>query len=179
MIKLLKRYSIVLVMILINFVLLIVTPDIGKSALLSTFGSLKQMALIMPPIFILIGILDVWIEKETMMKFMGKESGLPGIALAFLLGSVAAGPLYVAFPFAGVLLKKGCRFLNVLIFLGAWAATKIPISLFEASVMGWRFMLTRYGLDVGAILLIAWITDKLMPEKEKEKIYQDAQRPIG
>ena len=30
-----------------------------------------------------------------------------GILLSFFLGSAAAGPLYAAFPVAGVLLKKG------------------------------------------------------------------------
>lgn len=128
----------------------------------------------MPPIFILLGLLDVWIQRETMIKLMGENSGLLGIIIAFLLGSLAAGPLYVAFPFVGVLMKKGSKLFNVLIFVGAWSATKIPISLFEASVMGWRFMLTRYMMDIPVIILIACLVNKVISAHEKEVIYENA-----
>jgi hypothetical protein len=50
---------------------------------------------------------------------MGEGSGPKGVALAFLLGSFAAGPLYGAFPFAAVLMKKGASFMNILVI--AWA----------------------------------------------------------
>jgi len=56
--------------------------------------SLKEMLLVIPPIFILLGILDTWVPKEVMMKYMGEKSGWKGIVLAFLIGSAAAGPLY-------------------------------------------------------------------------------------
>lgn len=128
---------------------------------------------IMPPIFILLGLLDVWVERETMIKLMGEDSKVLGIFIAFLLGSVAAGPLYVSFPFAGMLLKKGSNLFNVLIFIGAWSATKIPISLFEASIMGWKFMLVRYIIDIPVIILIAYIVDKIISPNDKETIYKN------
>jgi hypothetical protein len=40
----------------------------------------------------------------------GSKFGYAGVLIAYLLGSAAAGPLYAAFPVAGVLLKKGCHF---------------------------------------------------------------------
>lgn len=45
-------------------------------------------------------------EKETLMKYMGEKSGIYGILFSLLLGGIAAGPLYVAFPIAALLLKK-------------------------------------------------------------------------
>jgi uncharacterized membrane protein YraQ (UPF0718 family) len=105
---------------------------------------------------------------------MGEESGIIGVMIAFLLGSAAAGPLYAAFPVAGVLLKKGSRFSNVLIFIGAWSTTKIPLLLFEASAMGWKFMLIRFIIDIPGIALIAYMTEKLMSKSEKELLYQKA-----
>lgn len=38
-----------------------------------------EMLSIIPPIFILLGLLDVWVQRETMIKLMGKESGILGI----------------------------------------------------------------------------------------------------
>jgi len=63
------------------------------------------------------------------IKLMGEKSGFIGVTLAFFLGSAATGPLYAAFPVAGVLLKKGSKFSNVIIFIGAWSTTKIPMLL--------------------------------------------------
>lgn len=109
---------------------------------------------------------------------MGEDSKVLGIIIAFLLGSVAAGPLYVSFPFAGTLLKKGSNLFNVLIFIGAWSATKIPISLFEASVMGWKFMITRYVIDIPVIILMAYIINKIISQNDKKIIYDNAKAII-
>ena len=178
MIKILKRYQIAIMILLINLVLLIFKPEFGINSLTGTAENLKEMLEIMPPIFILLGLLDVWVERETMIKLMGEDSKMLGIIIAFLLGSVAAGPLYVSFPFAGTLLKKGSNLFNVLIFIGAWSATKIPISLFEASVMGWRFMVIRYVIDIPAIIIIAYIIDKIISQNEKKNIYDKAKALI-
>lgn len=172
--KIFKRYRILGGILIIDLFLILFKPNLGMASLTITAENLKEMLLIMPPIFILLGLLDVWVQKETMIKLMGENSGLLGIIIAFLLGSIAAGPLYVAFPFVGVLIKKGSKFFNLLIFIGAWSATKIPISLFEASVMGWKFMLTRYFIDIPVIILIAYIVNKAVSSHEKRVIYENS-----
>ncbi|MHB1275594.1 MAG: permease [Candidatus Humimicrobiaceae bacterium] len=140
--------------------------------------SLKEMALVLPPIFILLGLLDVWISKEKMMKYVGKDSGIKGIIIVFIIGSVAAGPLYAAFPVAAVLMKKGAKFSNILIFIGAWSTTKIPMFLFEMSSMGTKFAVTRLLIDIPGIIIIAYAIYLIIPKKEREKIYRlDARNP--
>jgi hypothetical protein len=96
------------------------------------------------------------------------------VLIAFVLGSAAAGPLYAAFPVAVVLLKKGSKLSNVLIMIGAWSTTKIPLLLFEASSMGIKFMVTRFVLDLIGIAIIAFTTEKLLSKTEKEEIYARA-----
>ena len=172
--KLLKRYRLFVILAVINILLIAIFPELGHKSISITWNNTLEMLSVIPPIFILLGLLDVWIQRETMIKFMGEKSGIVGIAIAFLLGSAAAGPLYAAFPVAGVLLKKGSKFSNVLIFLGAWATTKIPLLLFEASSMGWKFMLTRFLIDIPVIALIAHMTEKFMSESEKALVYQNA-----
>jgi uncharacterized membrane protein YraQ (UPF0718 family) len=171
--KIFKRYKALGIVLIINLLFILLSPQSGINALIITAENLTEMLLIMPPIFILLGFLDIWVEKETMIKFLGENSKFLGIFTAFLLGSIAAGPLYVAFPFVGVLMKKGSKFSNVLIFIGAWSATKIPISLFEASVMGWKFMIVRYLIDVPVIILMAFIVDKAISNSEKEMLYKN------
>ncbi|SDZ10785.1 Predicted permease [Proteiniborus ethanoligenes] len=172
--KLISRYKFFLVLLAVNTVILFIYPSIGKSSLEITKKNIIEMISIIPPIFILLGLLDVWVEKETMMKFMGPNSGITGILISFLLGSVAAGPLYAAFPVAGTLLKKGSKLSNVLIFIGSWSTTKIPLLLFEASSMGLNFMLLRFALNLPVIAAIAIITEKTLSSKEKEDMYNRA-----
>ena len=133
------------------------------------------MLLVIPPVFLLLGLLDVWVPREIMIKYMGEGSGLKGILLAILIGSAAAGPLYGAFPVAAVFMKKGVKFSNILIFIGAWSTTKIPMFLFEAASLGLKFAVTRLIVDIPGIILIAYVLSKLISKKEIEKIYTNAE----
>jgi uncharacterized membrane protein YraQ (UPF0718 family) len=157
------------------FLLWSINHELGMKALQVTGYSLREMILIIPPIFILLGLLDVWVPRETMIKYMGDHSGVKGIALAFLIGSAAAGPLYGAFPVAAVFMKKGVKFSNVLIFIGAWSTTKIPMFLFELSALGARFALTRLLVDIPGILLMSMILSKQLSRKDIQALYNKAE----
>ena len=150
--------------------------DAGRGAKMVdvTLYSFKEMLLVLPPIFIILGLLDVWVPREKMIRFMGEGSGAKGILLAFFLGSAAAGPLYGAFPVAQVLLKKGASMRNVLILIGAWSTTKIPMLLFEYVNMGLRFTLTRLVVDLVGILLISVLLERLIRPKDRDEILAKA-----
>jgi uncharacterized membrane protein YraQ (UPF0718 family) len=149
--------------------------SLGWKALSISAHSFKEMLFVIPPVFVLLGLLDVWVPKETMIKYMGEGSGLKGILLSILIGSAAAGPLYGAFPVAAVFMKKGVKFMNVLIFLGAWSTTKIPMFLFEVASLGVNFAVTRLLIDIPGILLIAFLLSKTVTRQEIAQIYEKAQ----
>lgn len=174
MMNAIKRYKIFIGLLFVNLLILLFYPSIGQKSFSITWSNTIEMLSVIPPIFILLGLLDVWVEREIMIKLMGEKSGLIGVVLAFLLGSAAAGPLYAAFPVAGVLLKKGSKLTNVLIFIGAWSTTKLPLLLFEASSMGWKFMLTRFLIDIPGIMLIAYFTEKILNKKDIQYIFDNA-----
>jgi uncharacterized membrane protein YraQ (UPF0718 family) len=154
-----KRYKMFLLFSGVGVALLFIAPDTGWRALSITWDNTLEMFSFLPPIFVLLGLLDVWVDRETMMKYMGDNSGLRGSLLAFVLGSAAAGPLYAAFPMAGILIKKGARLLNVFIFIGAWSTTKIPLIMFETATLGFRFMAFRLVFNIVGIIIIAKILD--------------------
>jgi uncharacterized membrane protein YraQ (UPF0718 family) len=155
--KLIKRYRFFLVTIGIIGIITLINRSIGLKAIGVAGYSFKEMALVIPPVFILLGLLDVWVPRETMVKYMGEGSGIKGVILSIILGSAAAGPLYGAFPVAAVFMKKGAKFSNILIFIGAWSTTKIPMFLFEISALGARFAVTRLVVDIPGIIIIAYI----------------------
>jgi uncharacterized membrane protein YraQ (UPF0718 family) len=173
--KILKKYQAFIIVTLVVIAFSFINIELGKKIFNTTLYQLKEMLLVIPPIFILLGLLDVWVPKETMVKYMGEKSGLKGILLALFIGSAAAGPLYGAFPVAAVFMKKGVKFSNVLIFLGAWSTTKIPMFLFEVASLGTRFALTRMLIDIPGIIIIAYLLNALISKKEIQEIYKQAE----
>lgn len=170
-----KRYRLFLLLLLVNIVIGLVLPEIGKKSVTLTAQNLMEMLAVIPPIFILLGLLDVWVDRATMMKYTGKGSGVKGILIAFLLGSAAAGPLYAAFPVASVMLKKGSSLMNVFIFIGAWSTTKIPMLTFEAASLGLPFMLIRLLMSMIGIFAIAFVTEKSLNPQQQSDIYELSQ----
>lgn len=171
-----ERYRLFLILLAINLALLFISPELGKASFGLTKSNFMEMLSVLPPIFILLGLMDVWVKRETMIKYMGENSGIKGLVLAFTMGSAAAGPLYAAFPIAGMLLKKGASLSNVFIFIGAWSTTKIPMLLFEASSLGWKFTIIRLVCSIVGIILIAAILQKTTTQEEKTSLYERAKQ---
>ena len=101
----LRRYAAVIGTAAVFLLFLLLLPLYRAKAVEIISFQAETMLLVIPPIFVLLGLLDVWVPREQMMRFMGPGSGTKGIILAFLLGSFAAGPLYGAFPGSAVLMK--------------------------------------------------------------------------
>jgi uncharacterized membrane protein YraQ (UPF0718 family) len=173
--KTLKRYAFFIGVLALTGILALFNRDIGVKAIQTTFFSLKEMLLILPPIFILLGLLDVWVPRETMIRYLGEGSGIKGMVISIFIGSAAAGPLYGAFPVALVLMRKGAKFSNVLLFIGAWSTTKIPMLLFEMSSLGLKFTLTRLTVSLVGIFVIAFIVERLLSRQDIEALYRKAE----
>ena len=160
-IKVLKRYK----SFLISLFVLIILSFFSKSVLTKTINTatsnILQMLSVLPPVMILLGLVDVWIPREKLMKYI----------LAMLIGSVAAGPMYAAFPFTAVLIKKGAKFSNIIIFMNAWCLTKISTLLFEISALGYKFTLVRLLIDIPGVLIMSYLVNMLMSKDSINELY--------
>ena len=172
--KTIMRYRFCIIILLINMALLVFYPMIGKRALFITSNNLPFIIFTLIPIFILIGLLDIWIDRELMIKFMGNKSGIKGISIAFFLGVITAIPLYSLLPMADLFIKKGAKLSNVLIFICSCTSIRIPLLLFEASSMGWRFSLISFILYIPIIIVSAFLIEKILSKDEKESLYERA-----
>ncbi|MCR4442002.1 MAG: permease [Peptococcaceae bacterium] len=168
----LKRYRWFFLLLVIDLLLAAYNPDEGRTVFKHTSAIFLQMLGVLPPIFLILGLLDTWVPRETVIRHLGEESGIKGIGLSFLLGAAAAGPLYAAFPIAALMAQKGVKYRNIIIFLGAWSTMKIPMFLFELTSLGSRFAVTRLLFNVPGILLMAWLVDRVVGEAEKESFYR-------
>lgn len=170
--KILKPYFLFLLIITADIIILLNNMKLGTLIFKNTYMNFSEMLGVIPPIFLLLGLFDVWVPRETIIRYMGEKSGITGIFLSIFLGSAAAGPLYGAFPVAAIMMKKGAGFSNILIFLGAWSTMKIPQVLFEMSSLGTAFAITRWAVDLVGIIVMAVIIEKLISPEERSEIYR-------
>jgi len=121
-----------------------------------------EMLSFIPFLFILVGLFDVWVPKETIEKHIGKESGVKGIFLVILLAMLQAGPLYGAFPVAYILDKKGASVRNIFIYLGAFSSMKIPMLGIEMGYLGIKFTILRTLISLPLFIIIGYIMEKMV-----------------
>ncbi|GAA0863030.1 permease [Paraclostridium tenue] len=162
---LINRYKYFLISFLVCIIIYFVDSNLGINIFISTKSSIVQMLSVLPAIMILLGLLDVWIPKEYFIKYMGLNSGIIGIALAFLIAFFSAGPMYAAFPFTSLLIKKGVKFSNIIIFLNAWCVTKFSTLLFEISSLGYEFTLIRLIVDIPGVIIMGYIVNYIVNRK--------------
>jgi len=170
--KILKPYFLFILIIAVDVIILLNNMKLGTLIFRNTCMNFYQMLGVIPPIFLLLGLFDVWVPRETIIRYMGEKSGITGILLSIFLGSAAAGPLYGAFPVAAIMMKKGAGFSNILIFLGAWSTMKIPQVLFEISSLGAAFAIVRWAADMVGIIVMAVIIERLISPEERAEIYK-------
>jgi len=56
---------------------------------------------------ILVAVSLHYISDDLILKYLGRGSGVLGMAISSILGSLTLMPGFVAFPLAGVLISKG------------------------------------------------------------------------
>ena len=159
--------------LVIAIVLLSVFPDKQPLVIDNAWQFFKEMIFVLPAVMLMIGLITVWVPREMVLKYLGKTSGVKGIALSVAFGSLPVGPLYLAFPLAKTLMDKGASISNTVIFLSAWACIKLPQELMEIQFLGLPFTLTRLVLTVIFVTIMGMIVEKAMewgvrPEGEKD-----------
>lgn len=154
-------------------VVLIYCPFTFIECLSMTSVYIIEMLEIMPAVFIVMGLVEVWVSRDTILGIFGKGAGLKGRLASVLVGSFSAGPIYAAFPVCYTLLKKGSAVSNIVIILSAWAVVKAPMLIVESQFMGIPFMLVRYLFTVPAIIMIGVITGKVI---SKEYIVKNSKK---
>lgn len=128
------------------------------------------MVKFLPAVFLLIGLFEVWVDKETIEKHLGEESGLLSYLWAIVLASTTVGGLYVAFPVAAALYRKGASPRIIFSYIGTAAICRIPMTLFEASYVGVSFTAIRWGISIPLVIISSIIMEKIFSEKDLAEI---------
>jgi uncharacterized membrane protein YraQ (UPF0718 family) len=158
----------------------------GRATGRNFFQFVKEMAGILPAMFILVGLFDAWVPRHIVERHLGRQSGAMAVLWMVLLANLQAGPLYGAFPVAVALWRKGTAPRNVFIYLGAFSAMKIPMLTFEVTFLGWQFSLVRTLVTLPVFIALGFLLERLLPgdvtlpsltDPAREPLHRDARSP--
>ncbi|MBU1044592.1 MAG: permease [Candidatus Omnitrophica bacterium] len=134
----------------------------GKEIGFNFFSFSKELLKILPFAFILIGLFEVWVKKETVEKHLGQDAGILGYLWVVLLAGTVVGGLYVAFPIAYALRNKGARLSIIFTYIGASAIARVPMTIFEASFLGIRFTAIRLIVSLPLVIMTSIMLEKYL-----------------
>lgn len=125
-----------------------------KIALDSSIKSFHDLAIIFLAVIIIFSVFELTLSSNILIDMVRGVSGLGGVLMAALAGSIIHIPPFIAFPVCGQLLDQGINpgvvaaLVNTLIMVHTFT---IPV---EIKTMGWRFAVSRNILSlIGAIVV--------------------------
>ena len=109
-------------------------------------SALKMTAQILPLLifaFIMAGMVQALLPRELLSKWIGEESGMRGIFIGTLAGSITPGGPYVSLPLAAGFLRAGAGVGTMVAFITAWSLWAVSRLPMEIGVLGWKFTFVR------------------------------------
>lgn len=122
----------------------------------------KDMVLILPPAFILIGLFDVWAKREVIEKHFGEAAGIRGYLWSILLAVTTVGGTFVAFPVAHALYHKGARISMIMTYISAASLVMVPMTIMEATILGYKFTAIRLLVSLPLVIISSILIEKLL-----------------
>ena len=117
--------------------------------------ALRMMVQMLPLLLfalVVAGMIQVLASQQQglVSKWLGSDSGIRGILIGSVVGSLTPGGPIVTVPIAAGLLRSGVGVGAVVAFLagwGAWSVGRLPL---EVGILGWKFTLIR----IASVLLL-------------------------
>lgn len=145
-------------------VLALLMPDKTAIALDKSVAILKQVIPILLVVLFLTALLNTLVQPKKIAKYLGKESGLKGWAIALTGGLLSHGPSYIWYPVLADIRQHGAR--NGLLVAFFYAkAVKLPWLPMMVSYFGLLFTLVLTLYILLAALLQGLIAEKFLTGK--------------
>jgi len=160
------NYGIFLIFILFLLISQMIEFEMGKVITDNFLIFAKDMLLILPPAFIIIGLFEIWISREKIENSFGSTSGFKKHIYAILLAATTVGGTFVAFPVANSLYHKGADYSSIFTYITSASLVMIPMSIMEASIIGLEFTMLRIGLSLPLVVISSIWLNKLFVKLE-------------
>lgn len=107
-------------------------PEIIVGGLAAGGVMMGKVLPLMITALVLAGMIQVIISRETVSKWLGKDTGIKGILLAGVAGALIPGGPYVYYPIAASILLSGAGIGTVVTFVMAkklWSLLRLPMEM--------------------------------------------------
>jgi uncharacterized membrane protein YraQ (UPF0718 family) len=128
-----------------------------KLALKKAWKSFENILPQFLSILILIGLALTILSPATITSLIGERSGLIGVLVASILGSITLIPGFIAFPLAAALLKSGAGYMQIAAFVSTLMMVGIVTIPLEMKTFGKRATIIRNGSAYVFSILVALV----------------------
>ena len=114
-----------------------------KKALKKAWKSFENILPQFLTVLLIIGMMLAVLDEGTISKLLGTESGVLGMGIAAVIGSVTLIPGFVAFPLAASLLKAGAGYGQITMFVTTLMMVGVVTLPVESKYFGRKATLRR------------------------------------
>ena len=140
---------------------LAVAPQRAAQAFSIGATTFASVLLLITAVFGLVGLLQVWISRDLIVRLLGREGGIKGLLIAALCGTLLIGPAYIIFPLLMSIQKQGARWAVITIVLTSYAV-KLQMIPIEVGFLGWPFSLGRAVVTIALAIPTGLLVEALM-----------------
>jgi uncharacterized membrane protein YraQ (UPF0718 family) len=113
-------------------------------------------------IIFVVGIMLGALSPESISKITGRESGVMGVVISALVGSITIMPTFVAFSTANIILQNGGGYAQVAALVSTLTLVGIVTLSMESKYIGKRGAFLRNGIAFLFSLAVAFIIGVVM-----------------
>lgn len=124
-----------------------------KKSLMKAYKSFTKNVYMLMTIMILMGVVLTVVSPELISKILGEESGIFGVTLGLVLGSVSFMPSFIAFPLGAGLLNNGAGYAQIAGFISSLMGVGFVSLNMESQYFGTKTAVLRNFLAVIASVI--------------------------
>lgn len=94
-------------------------------------------------ILIIVGVLLACLDAKTLQSIMGSKSGLKGMILASIVGSITIIPVFTVLPIASELIKNGAGLMQIAVFISTLTTVGFATMPLEIKYFGRKVTFLR------------------------------------
>ncbi|MDT8900327.1 permease [Anaeroselena agilis] len=113
-------------------------------------------------ILLLIGIILAVVSPAVVTALLGANSGIYGMIIAAIVGSIALIPGFIIFPLAKTVLGMGAGIMQVAVFISTLMMVSVVTAPMEAQLFNRKVVLLRNGLSLLFSFVVAIVLGKVV-----------------
>jgi uncharacterized membrane protein YraQ (UPF0718 family) len=155
-----------IVILVIYAILFFVSPDKAGQAIRTSRNVFLGMLIPLGLVFFIVLLINLFLRPAAVAKFLGKGSGIKGIALSATAGIISTGPIYAWYPLLKDLRDKGAGESSIAVFLYNRAVKPflLPVMI---SYFSWLYVVVLTVLMVLASVAVGFFVS-ICPSSQRK-----------